>query len=630
MNKKKAKHLPKSEKKIERTPIIQKSLLFILGFFAIAVYLNTLSNGYTLDDFSVQKENNIVNQGSKGIPLIWKSSYRFGYLNVQDGLYRPLTLTVFALQWEFFPDKPWFGHFINLLLFVLTVLFGFVFLRKHFPDWPEWIAFWGMLLFAVHPIHTEVTGSIKSLDELMSFLFGLLATDGVLTYAKENRIAALVRACVFFFLALLSKESAVLFLGMIPLFLWYQNDLPLTRRGFGAILPMGALMIFLLMRRQILGSSVGLENVSVIDNLLMATGNTSEKFATVCVILGMYLKLLILPYPLLYNYSYNQIPIVGFTDPKAILCLLIYATLIAVSVWGILKRKRWALFSGIYLLGLVLYSNLVITIGAAMGERFIYFSSFGFCLALPALLGAGSKGKGTAMTWLNDPEKKISLYVLSSIVLVFSILTIKRNPDWKDNLTLYRKDLPKSLQSARSNYYLGNELIKLVGDTMKDAEKRKTWIEEAIGYLRHAEEIIPDYPDALTQMGVGYYRLGNYKEAEKCYKQALKTQANDAISINNLAAIYFMSGRYNEAIAMYEKASTLNPRFTDAIVNMGSCYGMLGKYPESINMFERALQIDPSNAKALFYMSKSYAFIGKKEKAEELLKQAQSIDPSLK
>ncbi len=630
MNKKKARPIPKAEKKTERAPLVKKSLLLILGFFALAVYLNTLSNGYTLDDFSVQKENNIVNQGNKGIPLIWKSSYRFGYLNVQDGLYRPLTLTVFALQWEYFPDKPWFGHLMNLLFFATTVLFGFVFLRKHFPDWPEWIAFWGMLLFAVHPIHTEVTGSIKSLDELMSFFFGLLSADAVLTYAKENKLASLIRGCLFFFLALLSKESAVLFLGLIPLFLWYQKDLPLTRKWLAGILPFSALLVFLIMRKQILGSSVGLENVSVIDNLLMASGNSMEKIATVFIFLGMYLKLLVVPYPLLYNYSYNHIPVVGFSYAKAILSLLIYAILIAGSIWGILKRKRWALFMGMYLIGLVLYSNLVITIGAAMGERFLYFSSFGFCLALPALIGVGGEGEGGVLSKLKEPGNKIPFFVFSSLVLVFSFLTINRNPDWKDNLTLYRKDLPKSPQSARSNYYLGNELIKLVGDTMKDADKKKAWIEEAISYLQQAEKIIPGYPDALTQMGVGYYRLGNYKEAERCYSQALKTQPNDAISINNLAAIYFMSGRYNEAITMYEKAATLNPRFTDAIVNMGSCYGMLGKYPESISMFERALQIDPGNAKALFYMSKSYAFIGKKEKAEELLKQAQSIDPSLK
>jgi hypothetical protein len=93
---------------------------FFLVIVTFIIYWNTLSNGYVLDDFSVIKENNIVNQGTKGIPLIWKSSYRYGYLNVNDGLYRPFTLTIFAIEWQLFPDKPGFAHFINILVFSLS------------------------------------------------------------------------------------------------------------------------------------------------------------------------------------------------------------------------------------------------------------------------------------------------------------------------------------------------------------------------------------------------------------------------------------------------------------------------------------------------------------------------------
>ena len=623
---KKEKHPPKSPK----TPAPQKKdhriFLVVLMLCAAFVYFNSLKNGYTLDDFSVQKENNIVNQGSKSIPLIWKTSYRYGYMNVKDGLFRPLPLTFFALQWQFFPDKPFFGHLCNLLIYVLTIGFAFVFVRRHLPQLPVWIPFWGLLLFAVHPVHTEVTGSIKSLDELLSFFLGLLSVHFSLKYVKKTEMLSLLLSVVLLFLAFLSKESAVLFLPMLALFLFYDTGHPLNKKITVLALSALSFAAFLLLRRSILGSTVGLDQVSLIDNLLLAAESPMQKFATVCVILGKYLWLMCIPYPLIYTYSYNQIPIVGLSDPTAALSLLIYLAAIAFTAVGVYKRKYWALFASIYLIGLVLYCNLFVTIGTAMAERFMYFSSFGFCLFLPSLFVSSHH---TFSDWFANARSRIPAFVLTGICIVFAILTIQRNHDWKDNLTLYRKDLPKSPQSARSHYYLGNEIIKLVGDTLRDTLQRKELVTEAIGYLQTAEKIIPGFSDALTQMGVGYYRIGDYAHAETCYKKALSTNPDDAVSINNLAAIYFVSGRYTEAIAMYQRAVALNPRFADALVNIGSCYGMLNKFPESVQAFQQALAVDPNNAKAYFYLSKSYDFMGEKQKAEEMLKQAKALNPSL-
>ena len=57
------------------------SWLWVYLTIALAVFVlygNTLSNGYVLDDFSVIKENNIVNQGTKNLGQIFKTSYRAG------------------------------------------------------------------------------------------------------------------------------------------------------------------------------------------------------------------------------------------------------------------------------------------------------------------------------------------------------------------------------------------------------------------------------------------------------------------------------------------------------------------------------------------------------------------------
>jgi len=214
-------------------------------------------------------------------------------------------------------------------------------------------------------------------------------------------------------------------------------------------------------------------------------------------------------------------------------------------------------------------------------------------------------------------------------LVLFSFKTIARNPDWKDNLTLYRHDLPISMNSVRSHYYLGNELIKnqdeLSGNPIDTAA-----IIEGCKELEAALKIYPNYNDANTQLGVAYYKIKDFKRSEKYYLITLDNNPNDAVAINNLAAIYFNTGQYEKAINMYERAIALNPRFSDAMVNIGSCYGSMQKYEESIVYFKKAIEISPDNSKAYFFMSKSYGFLGNKIDADAAMSQARMIDPNLK
>jgi superkiller protein 3 len=200
---------------------------------------------------------------------------------------------------------------------------------------------------------------------------------------------------------------------------------------------------------------------------------------------------------------------------------------------------------------------------------------------------------------------------------------------WKDNLTLYRADLPISMNSVRSHYYLGNELIKRQ-DELSPQGVDTAAILEGCKELKAALKIYPNYNDAYTQLGVAYYKIKDYKNSEANYLITLENNPSDAVAISNLAAIYFNTARYPLAIEMYEKALTYNPRFSDAMVNLGSCYGALSKFPESIEWFKRAIEISPDNAKAYYFTAKSYEFMGDKAQAASFMAQAKSIDPSLR
>ena len=92
---------------------------------------------------------------------------------------------MFAVEWQLAPEKPELSHWINVLLFALTcfVLFNTLslYLQKGFL-----IPFIAALLFAAHPLHTEVVANIKSRDEILSLLFVLLTAICVYKYVRNN------------------------------------------------------------------------------------------------------------------------------------------------------------------------------------------------------------------------------------------------------------------------------------------------------------------------------------------------------------------------------------------------------------------------------------------------------------
>ena len=87
------------------------------------------------------------------------------------------------------------------------------------------MAFIAALLFAVHPLHTEVVANIKSSDEMLSFLFAFLAMNVFLKYSQSGKITQLLVGGLCIFLAYLSKETVITFLVIIPLvFFFYRSE----------------------------------------------------------------------------------------------------------------------------------------------------------------------------------------------------------------------------------------------------------------------------------------------------------------------------------------------------------------------------------------------------------------------
>ncbi|MEO6537265.1 MAG: hypothetical protein ABIT07_05550, partial [Ferruginibacter sp.] len=211
-----------STSQIKQDPLNFKKVRLVMAItlaaFAFVLYAQTIGFDYTLDDRASISENRIVKQGLQGIPTLFTTDYWYGYSEKLRGTqYRPVSLVMFAIEWQMFPQNAGVSHFINVLLYALTGLFLFFLLSKLFSAQNLLLPFLCTILFIGHPIHTEVVSNIKSRDEIMCLLFSIAAMLSSFKYYSGKNLLWLILTGVFFFLSILSKETGIAFLLVIPL-----------------------------------------------------------------------------------------------------------------------------------------------------------------------------------------------------------------------------------------------------------------------------------------------------------------------------------------------------------------------------------------------------------------------------
>ncbi|NDC42906.1 MAG: hypothetical protein EBZ77_15375, partial [Chitinophagia bacterium] len=406
-----------------------------LAGIAVLAYINTLGLGYALDDFTVIKNNSIVTKGISAIPEILSTPYRRGWFITTNDLYRPLSLVMFATEWQLGGGEPGAGHFMNVLVYAGSVFFLFTFLHRFFEGKRLVAATVATLLFALHPLHTEVVANIKSRDELLCFFFAFASLNVYLNYMTHGKTQQLLLASLLFFLSFLSKETVISFLFVIPfVFVAYHNSNK-TRTIAISISAVVVTILFLALRFAVLRSynANTTSEVSFIDNFLTKAPNAASGFATEVLILGQYLLQLVVPNPLVCDYCYNSIPYATIGNVWVIASLVAYLALAVTGIYRLVKfRKDPYAFAILFFLStLALFSNIPFLIGAAKAERFLFFASAGFCLAIALLLEQlVLRATETGMPQLRDG--KVLAFVVP-VALIFGGITMGRNGDWADN-----------------------------------------------------------------------------------------------------------------------------------------------------------------------------------------------------
>ena len=571
-----------------------------------------------------------MKQGISSFPVILKTSYRFGYRASDDELYRPLPLMIYATLWQFFPGNPFPFHLLNVLLYAITGLVLYNLLKKIFKDVHPLLPFVATLLFIAHPLHTEVVANIKSLDEILSFLFVLLTVGQLFRYIENMKAGNLLLAWFLFFLAFLCKEGTIVMLAVIPLILVMFSNASRGKIIQISLLLTSAAVLFLALRANALGGLATGKKFMLQENVLVSAPDIGIRLATVFYVIFQYFRLMLLPYPLSCDYSFKEMGLSSWGELTPWISLIIYIGILVFAVMSFRKNKILA-FAILFFLGtIVLYSNLLMTIGSLFAERFLYVSLLGFTIVVSWLLmklmnvKQSTLDKKSGDVIFNRQNQKLLVFVVI-LLIPCSYITIARNADWKDTVTLFSKDIVKAPESALLNYNYGNELKAELAAREPDIMKKNAILEKAIVHYKKALEIYPGYDEVLEQLGLAYYYLGKDSDAFNFISKAIEADPLRSTAYNSLGTWYFEKTRnYEKALELYLYAVKLNPNYIDGWRNTGAAYGTLGQFEKALDAFNRVLLLDPQNVTVLNFMAQTYKGLGDQINADVYAQKAKA------
>ena len=665
MAKKKAKHTDKKAK-VSASPSNfkgapswfqnQKLHLILIGLFSLVLYFNTINHDFALDDAIVITENEYTTNGFAGIPKILSKDTFRGFFKVDGkanlvsgGRYRPLTLVQFAIGYSIFGENAMIGHIMNIFWYALTGMVLYLLLLKLFKSrkkdgFAVFIALGTALIFIAHPVHTECVANIKGRDEIMALLGSLVTAYLILKSWQEKNDGLVFVAAAIFFVTLFSKENAITFLGVIPLMLYTFTKAEVSDIVKKTMPLVGAAIAFIVVRTAVIGFDIGGNPpLELMNNpFVKVEGNQnvyfsfSEKFATIMYTLIRYIELLFAPINLTHDYYPRHIDIMSMSNIKVILSIIMH---IALLVFGLAQaaKKKLVGFGILYYLGtLFIVSNFLFPVGTNMAERFLFMPSVGFCLIIAYLLYqlAIKINKGEAIT--NYKQLNISLGALGFIIGVFTVLTIVRNPVWKDNLTLFTTDAKTSIKSAKLQNAAGGVLLDTYANE-KNEKVRTQKITDAVGHLKQAIAIHPTYKNAYLLLGNANNYLKNFDESIKYYEQALALDPSYKEAKNNVAITYRDAGRYygeqkndlNKSLQYLQKSEEANPQDFETLRLLGVAFGIAGQGEKAISYFLRCTKLQPNNAGVWLNLGNAYGQMGDIEKANTYRAKAKSIDPNI-
>jgi len=496
-------------------------VLVLAGFF---VYLNSFPNKLFWDDDDGITNNIYIKDWS------YTSSYFSENLIAGAGqvsnYWRPLVLLSFATDYHLFGLNPAGYHVVNLIWHILAA--WLIFLLFYKLSKRHWLSFWPALIFLIHPLQTEAITYVSGRADPMSTVFVLLSLLTYVVYRQKKQALYFGLSLLSFLGALLSKEQSIMLPALIFIIeFFFFFDKHKWQESLKLFLPFALMAvayflarIFFLNFNDLLS---GVDYVSGYDNSL------KTRLLTFTYVFIKFLALLFVPLNL--HMAYEVTPITSLFSWS------VGGFLVAVATFVYLIKKYWTqdkllVFGLSWFLILLLPRTNIISINRPLYEHWLYLPMAGFWLALVLLI---EKLK---------IKKELIIPILAIFIFSLSILTIRRNLDWRNPITFYEKNLTYTPHSFIQHNNLG----------MAYAEAGRT--EEAIKEYKTAISLADIYPQVHYNLANVLVSTNNLKEAEVEYYKAINISPQFYLPYINLTKLALITKDEKKLQLVLEKMKT--------------------------------------------------------------------------
>ncbi|MFT3783383.1 MAG: tetratricopeptide repeat protein [Nibricoccus sp.] len=536
----------------------------IFAGLALLVYWPALQGPFIYDDFHHVTRPEL--RTWTGLVRIWTSPW-------ETAQYYPVIHSFFWLQQKLWGDAVVGYHTVNVFLhttaavLLVTAIKKLGFCRG---------AYWGALLFLLHPVAVESVGWISEQKNTLSCIFFLSSALVYLKFHDSRSAWKYTAAVLFFVLALLSKSVTATLPAVLLVVLWWRNGSLRWRRDILPLVPW-----FLV------GAAAGLNTAWLEKHSIGAEGAAFTLGATERVLLAgrvfwFYLGKALCPTGLIFNYPRWTI---DAGEAWQYIFPFGAVALVGAAAWFARKHRgplAWLLVFGGLLFPVLGFFNVYPFRFSYVADHFMYLN------LVPLAVGAAALAE---MFFANPlTTAKITIQATAVVALLFlGVASRQHSRIFANEEGFYWAILARNPKSALAHYNLGTLLAKQPGNA-----------EKAIAEYRAAIESDPSYAEAYNNLGMLLVEQPNGRtEAAAAFTNALALMP-DLVEANfNLALLLLADDtKKTEALRLMEKAVQLRPKLTEGHYQLGRIYEQSGRTADAKAAYQRAIELRPDHVAA--------------------------------